>query len=178
MNNRHHYKSWSSLNQQLTGLLCDSLRGRIRYFFTRYAESGGNHSRAAILLDEKELVQFSWDMECRQCMESAALYRETGSRYPDSDALLRPDWVRRGLLGDGDFMNAVSAFRDLSIANALISDDYIVRIFAILDRRCGKRTLERLIASRECDSWPDWAKQFAYIRFESEGLLPERRVLA
>ena len=56
MNHNHHYKSWSSLNQQLTGLLCDSLRDRIRYFFTRHVESGGNHSRAAILLDGKELV--------------------------------------------------------------------------------------------------------------------------
>lgn len=74
-------------------------------------------------------------------------------------------------------MNAVSTFRDMSIADALISDDYIVRILAVLDRRCGKRTLERMIASRECDFWPDWAKQFAYIRFEAEGL-NERRMQA
>ena len=158
MNNRNHYKSWSSLNQQLTGLLCNALKDRITYFCTTYSEVHNAYGRAAIRLDGKELVQFTWD-----------------KHYEQTEAFLKSFFDHDCILGNYDFLNAVSAFREINIADALISDDCMIRILAILDRRCGKRTLQRLIDSHECDSWPDWAKQFAIIRFEAEKL-PYRRM--
>ena len=175
MNNQNHYKSWSSLNQQLTGLLCNALKDRITYFYTTYSEVHNAYGRAAIRLDGKELVQFTWDKHYEQEIEENELYTSSDLTYEQTETFLKPFFDHDCILGNYDFLNAVSAFRDINIADALISDDCMIRILAILDRRCGKRTLQRLIDSHECDSWPDWAKQFAIIRFEAEKL-PYRRM--
>lgn len=175
MNQRNHYKSWSSLNQQLTGLLCDSLRSRITYFLTSYSEVHNAYGCAAIRLDGKELVRFTWDKHYEQELEESALYASSDMTDKEREAFLKPFFDKNCVLGNYDFLNAASAFRDMSIADALVSDDYIVRVLAVLDRRCGKRTLERMIEAHECESWPDWTKQFACIRFDAEGLCAERR---
>lgn len=175
MNSRNHYKSWSFLNRQLSALLCDSLRDRITYFLTSYSEVHNAYGRAAIRLDGKELVQFTWDKHYEQELEESSLYASSDMTSEERDSFLKPFFDKNCVLGNYDFLNAVSAFRDMSIADALASDDYIIRVLAVLDRRCGKRTLERMIKAREYESWPGWAKQFACIRFHAEGLNSERR---
>ena len=55
-----HYKSWAGLNKQLSQLLCAELKGRISYFLTRYHDVHNAYGRAAIRLDGRELVCFSW----------------------------------------------------------------------------------------------------------------------
>ncbi|MBQ2955785.1 MAG: hypothetical protein IJE08_04910 [Clostridia bacterium] len=177
MNHRNHYKSWSSLNQQLTGLLCDSLKGRITYFLTHYSDVHNIYGRAAIRLDGQELAQFTWAKDYEREIEEGEVYASSDMTDEELSAFLKPFFDKNCVLGKWDFLNAVSAFRDMSIQDALTSDDCIIRIFAILDRRCGKRTLQRLIDAHECDSWPDWARQFADIRFDAEGLSPERRAV-
>ncbi len=175
MSRGNHYKSWPSLNQQLRGLLCDSLKHRITYFYTSYSAVHNAYGRASIRLDGRELTQFTWHNDY---LQEAMLFGADAAQYGESiearETALRSIWNTQGLLGQGDFMNAVSAFRDLSIADALASEDWIVRILAVLDRRCGKRTLQRMAESGECDSWPDWARQFADLRFEAEGISSRR----
>ena len=56
------YKSWGSLKKQMSDLLCDSLKGRISYFYTRYHKDRGSFGRATINLDKSELIAFSWDI--------------------------------------------------------------------------------------------------------------------
>jgi len=48
------------------------------------------------------------------------------------------------------------------------SNNPIVRMFAILDRRIGKRTLEKL--KDTLAEQPEWLKQFYILRFEAENL--------
>lgn len=55
-----HYKSWSGLKKQLSETLCDTLINRVIYFLTRYHDVHNSYGRAAILLDGKEMVCFSW----------------------------------------------------------------------------------------------------------------------
>ena len=55
-----HYKSWSGLNNWLNECLCEELKGRITYSLTRYHKVHDSYGWAAILLDGKELVRFSW----------------------------------------------------------------------------------------------------------------------
>ena len=43
-----------------------------------------------------------------------------------------------------DFLSAATAFLQMPITKSLYSDNYIVRIFAILDKRIGKRTLQKI----------------------------------
>ena len=63
-----------------------------------------------------------------------------------------------------DFIFAVMKFHDMPIADALQSEDYIVKILAILDKRVGKRTLEKIREAGEYLSYPDWVRPFYELR--------------
>ena len=59
-----------------------------------------------------------------------------------------------------------------SIEKSLVSDNPIVRIFAILDRRLGKRRLLALEESMEQEL--DWVRAFYVIRMQAEGLMDKQ----
>ncbi len=129
----NHYKSWSGLNNQLAEYLCDSLRNRVTYFLTRYHEVHNSYGRAAIRLDGKELAVFSWIDMYKQDSDLNERWEETG--IWDSDALeLKNKWEKEGILSDWDFLQAATDFLQMPIGEALISDNCLIRIFAILDR--------------------------------------------
>ena len=67
-----------------------------------------------------------------------------------------------------DFCDALADYRNQDIKVSIQSDNPIVRMFAILDRRVGKRTLEKL--KDDLDEQPEWLKQFYILRFEAENL--------
>lgn len=62
--------------------------------------------------------------------------------------------------------------KNKSIEKSLVSDNPIVRIFAILDRRLGKRRLLALEESMEQEL--DWVRAFYVIRMQAEGLMDKQ----
>ena len=54
------------------------------------------------------------------------------------------------------------------IAVSVTSEDPLVRLLAILDKRVGKRKLQKLIPT--ISSQPEWLREFYYIRMESENI--------
>ena len=69
---------------------------------------------------------------------------------------------------DEEFCEALEAYRNKDIQDSIHSPNSIVRMFAILDRRVGKRTLVKI--RDEVETWPEWVKQFYNLRCEAEGL--------
>lgn len=159
----NHYSSWSKLNQQLTGLLCRQLQGRLSYFLTRYHRVHNAYGRAAIRLDGRELVCFSWVEMYRQEADLHRLWQETG-QWDAQDLNLKEKWDANGTYHDMDFLRAAAAFLQMPIQQALESDNYLVRVFAILDRRLGKRTLRRIKEAGAYQSYPCWVRQFYDLR--------------
>lgn len=164
------YKSWSGLNKWLNDSLCEELIGRITYFLTRYHKVHNSYGRAAILLDGKELVCFSWIEMCRQENDVSSKYLEdTSLNWDGIYNALKTKWDETGTYCDMDFLNAVLEFRNLSIQDALNSDDYIIKILAILDKRVGKRTLQKIALAEEYKQYPAWARQFYELRLGVKG---------
>lgn len=157
------YKSWSGLKKILEGLLCPSLKGKVNYFLTRYHSVHNAYGRAAILFDRKELVCFSWIEMYRQDAALNALYRDTGI-WDTAASSLKERWDASGTYCEADFLRSALAFLDMPIQAALRSDDYIIKILAILDRRTGVRTLQKIADSGEYLQYPQWAKQFYTLR--------------
>jgi len=158
-----HYKSWSALNKQLSGLLCDELKGRLSYFLTRYHKVHNSYGRAAIRLDGRELVCFSWVEMYHQDRDLNEMWRETGVwDYTNPD--LKNKWDADASYHDMDFLAAAGSFLQTPIMEALYSDNDIIRIFAVVDRRIGKRTLQRLRESGAYQGFPSWVKQFYELR--------------
>ena len=156
-----HYKSWAGLNKWLHESLCDELKNRITYFVTRYHKVHDSYGRAAILLDGKELVCFSWiEMIRKECAVNEAWRQDRSQSNLGLYDTMKPQWDANCAYCDVDFLNAVLEYRNLSIQDALYSENYIIRIFAILDKRVGKRTLQKIKQAGECKQYPDWVRQF------------------
>lgn len=161
----NHYKSWTGLNKQLSDLLCDECKGRISYFLTRYHKVHNSYGRAAIRLDNREIACFSWIEMYRQDDDLNEVWKETGVwDYNDSD--LKKKWDVNATWCDMDLLSAATSFLQMPIMDALYSDNYIIRIFAILDRRIGKRTLCKIKEEGAYKSYPCWVKQFYELRLE------------
>lgn len=180
------YKSWSSLKKQMQDFLCDALKGKISYYYTTYDHSGGlrvANGRASINYHKKELVAFSWDLGGKQWDDEYAVLRseDINARSMGSfqalwekqrqveDALMKEKWMPEGILCDHDFTFAVTTYLNTDVSTSLHSDNYLLRVFAYMDRRVGKRTLVKI--KDEAEALPEWVKQFYRIRCEAEGIL-------
>ena len=176
------YKSWSNLKKQMQSLLCDALKDKISYFYTNYHEVHNAYGRASVNLDQKELASFSWIIGYQRESDILEQYKKiehVPSAFEDfegslrafrtaTDTLMKEKWMKDCTLCQTDFIRSVTVYLKTDIASALRSDNYLLRMFAYLDRRVGKRTLIRI--KEETQALPEWVKQFYRIRCEAEGL--------
>ena len=158
--------SWSSIRRKLENeYLALSLRGRIQYFVTRYKFSHDQEGRAAILLDGEEVLRgnyynkfFKSDLFPRDEKYLSRIRNEYS--YIDEVALELDCFDQRS------FYLSFKEFDNQSIEDSLKSDNLLVRIFAILDRRIGKRRLVKM--RNEIENEPEIFQFFYNARVEAE----------
>lgn len=167
--------TWSGIRNKLEqDYLCPALRRHIQYFATSYRESHDQIGRAAIRMDGIEILRSNYyDYEKNYWNRYQALRRE-GAEADDPKAPFR--LAHEETLNDGSFDNVFfyEAFRIFDkqiIEKSLVSENPLVRIFALLDRRLGKRRLLALEESMEQEL--DWVRAFYVIRMQAEGLLEQ-----
>ena len=182
---RSHYKSWGQLKKQMLGLLCEALRDKISYTYTSYHRGPFDTSlygRASIVYDKKELLAFTWNNGNAQWDDIIKTDKEKGynlkslgsiaammEKQNEVEAdLLQEKWMPEGMLSEVDFIDSVTLYLKTDIETSLHSDNYLLRVFAYLDRRVGKRTLIKI--RDEAEKLPEWAKQFYQIRCQAEGM--------
>lgn len=159
---------WSKMRNKLENeYLAYSLRGHIQYFATSYSKCPDHEGRAAILLDGKEIVSGSyyeqWSKE-HLLPRDEKLKARLASVFPFMDDTA----VQYGQFDQSCFYHAFNEFDNQSIEQSLASENMLVRIFAILDRRIGKRRLERMSSMIEKE--PEVFRLFYTIRIKSEGI--------
>lgn len=158
-----HYKSWPGLQKQLTERLCAELKERLTYFLTYYSDVHNAYGRASIRLDGKELVCFSWINAYYQERDLSLLYKETGEYSFDEPSLVEK-WKKNGTYSEKDFLDAATEFLLLPINEALESENVIIRILALVDRRTGKATLAKLKSAWQMQELPLWVCKFLDLR--------------
>ena len=170
-----NYKSWSDLKNRLEKeLLCDSLKGRVEYYYTSYHEVRNAYSCGGLRVDGKNAFRFSWNKGYEQEADISRYWEEKGRfDWNDVPQELQEKWDRECIYGDGDFIAAIQKLFHLPIEEALVSEDMIVRMLAVLDRRTGKRTLRKLAADEKTKVLPEWLKNVYRLRMEAEGILFE-----
>ena len=162
--------TWSGTRKKLEeDYLCPALRGRVRYFATTYSKCPDHEGRAAILVDGVEVLKSSyyefapayWKLQSELRQLEEADWREAA---PKAGQTVLED----GLFDQRDFYAAFQELDNQSIEASLASENPIVRIFALLDRRLGKR---RLVALKETmEQELDWVRPFYFLRMEAEGV--------
>lgn len=163
--------SWSGMRKYLEqDMLAESLRGRIRYGCTSYV--GMDSCRIfEICIDGKQFKRFSWETVNSYFIDNGYTSNENpyglGDYWAEFWLLLdKHPMVDRTEYTDDEFCNALEKYRNQDIRDSLRSDNPLIRMFAILDRRVGKRTLLNL--SSELDKQPNWLRQIYLVRFEAE----------
>ena len=162
-------------------LLCKSLRGRVQYFLTHYHGAPDHYGRFALRLDGKEIVfanpyneresvRISREIkaELGESRSWYALYEEDKPRYDEIFRLTDARCVERGTPEIYHVTDALKEYLNAPILDALSSENPAVRMFAVLDRRVGKRTLSRL--SGDAERQPVWLRPLYRARLSAEGI--------
>lgn len=176
-------QSWSSKRKKLEDeLLCKALRGRVQYFFTIYHGAPDDAGRFAVRVDGKEVWHAHSYNEVAYDRVANEIKREHGipNREWDGEQIVHDRENReaeelavkisndRGVASTWDVIRAIDEYLNLNIQDALKSNNSIIRMFAILDRRVGKKTL--LDVYGEYSNSEEWLKEFYQIRMQAEGL--------
>ena len=160
--------TWSGIRNKLeTEYMALSLRGHIQYFASTYSKSPDHEGRAAIRYNGKEIIKGNyWNQYLK-----AHLFPKDDTydrRMRESFLFIDNTALELGVFDQRCFYQAFDEFDNQSIDKSLPSDNLIVRIFAILDRRVGKR---RLLSMRELmENQPSVFQEFYAIRMHHEGL--------
>lgn len=161
--------TWGSMRKKLeTEYLAQSLRGHIQYYATSYSKSPDHEGRAAIRYDGKEIIKGCyWNNWVKADLfpndEKYDKRMSTEMAYMDDTAL------KLGVFDQRCFYKAFEEFDNQNIEASLKSNDLIVRIFAVLDRRIGKRRLS--LMKETIISEPEIFQEFYAIRAKAEVLL-------
>ena len=162
------HRHWAEVRKILEqDLLCDSLKGRVRYFATRYRKAHDGIGRVCILVDEKEVISMPFSVEDERYAETHRRKKdEPDKKFKEIHEKVFEDFAEQGLYYPGDFGFALDEYLSANIPDALISNNYIVRMLAILDRRVGKRTLAKVKPT--ISDLPEWLQYFYNLRMAND----------
>ena len=170
--------TWSGIRNKLENdYLCPALRGHIQYFATSYSKSADHEGRAAIRMDGVEVLRSNYYAYEQNYWNRYQALRREGIGQDDPKAPFR--LAHEGTLNDGCFDNgffyqAFHEFDNQSIEKSLVSENPLVRVFALLDRRLGKRRL--LALEKYMEQELDWVRAFYVIRMQAEGLMEANNI--
>ena len=148
--------------------LCEALRGRVRYFVTRYRHAHDGRGRASVEVDGTEVINMPFVNEYRINLEAHKWTADSEKSLFDALPEVEKEFADERKFEPGDFGFAIEEYLGQSISKSLASPNHLVRMLAILDRRVGKRTLTKqkaLLAQQ-----PQWLQFFYTLRLECEGL--------
>jgi hypothetical protein len=163
--------SWSGMRKYLEQeMLAPSLQGRLRYGCTSYVGMDGCHI-FEICIDGVQVKRFSWETVNTYFINNgySTNLNPTGiSEYWNDFWYLMDKYPldKRTEYTDEEFCQALEVYRNQSIQDSINSQNPLVRMFAVLDRRIVKRTLIKL--HEVVEEQPEWLRQFYLLRLHSE----------
>ena len=161
--------TWSGIRKTLESeYLAESLKGHISYFATSYSRSPDHEGRAAIRYNGKEIIKGCYYHNWTKA-SSFPKDEKYERRMSEEFAFMDDTAIKLGVFDQRCFYEAFDEFDNQSIEKSLYSENLIVRIFAVLDRRVGKRRL--LTLKENIENEPDTFKEFFAIRMNAEGIV-------
>lgn len=155
--------TWSGIRKKLeTEYLADALRGRVQYYVTTYRKSHDQEGRAAILLDGQEVLKGNF---YNYFLKEHFLDEK---HKTDKWDIIDETMLGMGMFDQYSFYRSFDEYDNQSIENSLSSENLLVRIFAVMDRRVGKRKLISMMDHMAEE--PSVFKFFYFVRLDAEGI--------
>lgn len=163
--------SWSGMRKYLEQeMLAESLAGRVRYGCTTYVGMDGCHI-FEICIDGEQVKRFSWETvntyflqngykRNKNPMGVAEYWEEFWPLLEKYPIQMRTEYT------DEEFCDALQLYRNQSIQDSIASVNPLVRMFAVLDRRVGKRTLNKI--KSYITEQPEWLQEIYQLRIDAE----------
>lgn len=171
-------KSWGGTKKRLeTDLLCEKLQGKIKYFYTEYHYLDEEwYGRFAIRYNGEEVFissnydyNYYWDeifdYEKKYVQGENEGYWDWSHRV---DALVIKDIVNKGHVPVKYFKKYFDEFFHTDIKDAINHENPVIRMLAVLDRRVGVRTLQKIALN--LNEQPEWLRNIYKIRLDAEDI--------
>jgi hypothetical protein len=141
---------WSKIKTRMKMFICPELQDRVDFHMTRFREAHDQVGRAWVTIDGEEIL------DCSYYRRHMAVWNEQQSLLKKSaDKIGRKEYLEVYQTAidkaDADFIfsseffrNVISAYPDISIKDALNAENPLIKAFALIDRRLGKRTFEKI----------------------------------
>ena len=165
------HSSWSGMRKYLEQeMLALALQGRLRYGCTTYVGMDGCHI-FEVCIDGEQVKRFSWETVNTYFINNGYTTNSSpngiGEYWDDFWHFLDMYPLdKRTEYTDEEFCQALETYRNQDIQESIYSQNPLIRMFAVLDRRIGKRTLTKL--SEILEDQPEWLRQFYLLRLHSE----------
>ena len=159
--------SWSGMRKYLEQeMLAEEWKGRVRYHCTTCVNMDGCRL-FEVYIDGQCFKRFSWEtvncyfidmnyVEKQRPMDHIEYWDGFWRLMNEHPMETRTEYT------DKEFCDALAAYRNSDIQTSIHSDNPIVLMFALFDRRVGKRTLEKLKA--EMPDRPEWIQALYRMR--------------
>lgn len=163
--------SWSGMRKYLEqDMLAESLQGRIRYGCTTYVGMDGCRI-FEVCIDGVQVKRFSWETVNTYFINNKYTQNSKSSGISEYweefwTLLEKYPISQRTEYTDEEFCQALETYRNQNIQNSIQSKNPLVRMFAILDRRIGKRTISKM--QNVIDEQPEWLRKFYELRIDAE----------
>ena len=165
--------SWSGMRKDLEHeMLAENLHKRVRYNCTSYVGMDGCHI-FEIYIYNKLIKQFSWETvnsyliknEYKKISSPASIEEYWNEFWTIIDAI---PIQSRTEYKDNEFCEALKSYRNQAIQCSLNSENPLEKMFAILDKRVGKKTLSNVKESFK--NQPNWLKFIYNLRLNAENI--------
>lgn len=163
--------SWSKVKQQLESFLCPALHGRVEYRATSYRYLLDKAGQCYITVDKKNVLNMShptspikWyqsELEIKNdaliqihisAEDMEAIRKATNGNIPEDrlkviaksrkiSALAKELLSTQSSLSKSNFITVATKFLSISITESLESNDILLNVLALVDRRVGKKRL-------------------------------------
>lgn len=145
---------WSKLKSKVKDFICEELADRIDFHLTSYRRSHDGVDKVWILIDKKRVFaikHYDFVFAERWLHWNSKMNQKEVGEFLQNEEIYNPQ----------EFGSAMTEYLNLSISEAIKSSNPIIKAFAMIDKRLGKRTLEKLEIS---DSEPELVKIFYNLR--------------
>ena len=170
-------RKWSKVKKNLESFICEALKNRVDFFVVNYKKADDGMGRAYITVDKKEVLNMCTFIAERRHYDiyDELRFPEENYSVDDYDTNRKIDDIaheltkKEGVFSQYDFFEALEFYFSVSIEKSLISENMLVKIFALIDKQTGKRTLEKLRDTIKNDA--EIVNYFFNLRCEAEGII-------
>lgn len=133
--------------------MCPELRDVIDFHVTRYRRAHSWISESWITVNGTRVFDCGSRTYARESAYELLRHRESAPDVESSEEWNLQEVLKRQEVHEPQYMGeGLRAYLDLAIDEALVSDNPFIRAFAIIDRRVGKRRLQKLRIEDEVHS--------------------------